>query len=190
MFTCGHPHQDKTIKKASVRIHAQTVPRESPANHHRANVLLSMCELSVWAKYCACFCTQIWILASFFQPVLYLILLTSLGTQQSSYTALALYNLSLRDSPNHKTSRLLSNVLPVCRKDGLKNWVVLGAPWPGPPLPWCGSGFKDKWLHVNQIWHAVQRQPPLVPWHSQTENTTSKPGKDVQTWIKAQQFVT
>lgn len=43
-----------------------------------------------------------------------------------------------------------------------------------------GMVFKDKWLHVNQIWHAVQRQAPLVPWHSQTENTTSMPGKDVR----------
>lgn len=126
------------------------------------------------------FCTETWILASFFQPVLYLIFLISLGSQQSRDTALALYNLSPRDPPNHKTSCLLPNVLPTCRKDGLKNRVVLGALWPGPPLPLCRSGFKDKWLHVNQIWHAVQRQPPLVPWHSQTENTTSKPGKDVR----------
>lgn len=64
------------------------------------------------------------------------------GHQQSSYTALALYNLSLRDSPNHKTSCLLSNVLPICRRDGLKNGVVLGALWPGPLLPLCGVVFK------------------------------------------------
>lgn len=51
-------------------------------------------------------------------------------------------------------------------------------------------GFKDKWLHVNQIWHAAQKQPPLVPWHSQTEKTTSNPGKRCPTRIKARQFVT
>lgn len=143
-------------------------------------MLLSVCELPVWAKYCVCSAPEIWILASFFQPVLNLIFLTSLGTQQSGYTALALHNLSLRDSPNHKTSSLPSSVLPICRKDGLQNWVVLRALWPGPPLPFCTSGFKDKWLCVNHIWHAVERQAPLVLRHSQTENTTSKPGKDVQ----------
>lgn len=63
-----------------------------------------------------------------------------------------------------------------------KKCFMLGAPhkWPNTPLPLFGSGFKDKWLHVNQIWHAAQKQPPLVPWHSQTEKTTSNPGKDVR----------
>ena len=83
--------------------------------------------------------------------VLYLIVLTSLGTQQSNYTALALLNLSRRESPKRKASCLLSKVLPICRKRGLKNWAVLGALRPGPLLPLCRSGFKDKRLHANQI---------------------------------------
>lgn len=113
-------------------------PCKQPTSKHAFVYVWTLCV----SKVLCMFCTEIWILTSFFQPVLYLIFLTSLGTQQSSYTALALYNLSLRDSPNHKTSCLLSNVLPICRKDGLKNGVVLGALWPGPLLPLCGVVFK------------------------------------------------
>lgn len=71
-------------------------------------------------------------------------------------------------------------------------YFMLGAHTSGPihSCHCAGVGFKDKWLHVNQIWHAAQKQPPLVPWHSQREKTTSSPGKRCPTGIKAQQFVT
>lgn len=34
--------------------HRLCLPMESPANSQQANMLLSMCELAVWAKYWAC----------------------------------------------------------------------------------------------------------------------------------------
>lgn len=61
---------------------------------------------------------------------------------------------------------------------------------PRAPRPLFRGGFRDKWLPVNQIWHAVQKQPPLVPWHRQTENTTSQFWQRCLTWIKAASFVT
>lgn len=55
MFTCRHTYQDKMQKESlCANIYAWTVAIESPENNPQANMLLSMCELSVWAKYCAC----------------------------------------------------------------------------------------------------------------------------------------
>lgn len=79
---------------------AYRTPCKSPTSKRAFVYVWTLCE----SKVLCMFRTEIWILASFFQPVLYLIFLTSLGTQQSSNTALALCNLSLRASPNHKTS--------------------------------------------------------------------------------------
>lgn len=143
-------------------------------------MLLSMCELSVWAKYYACFAQRYEF--SLHSSSLCCIWFSSLHWAPSSPVTLLLHStICLEEIPQiAKHLVFLSSGHPVCRKDVLKNWVELGALWTGPPLPLYGSGLKDKWLHVNQIWHAVQRQAPLVPWHSQTENTTSEPGKDVR----------
>lgn len=143
-------------------------------------MLLSMCELSVWAKYCTCSAQRYEFSLHSFS--LCCIWFSSLHWAPSSLLTLLLHStICLEEIPQIAEHLVLqSNRLSICKKDGLKNWVVLGALWPGPPLPLYGNGFKDKWLHVNQIWHAVQRQAPLVPWHSQTENTTSMPGKDVR----------
>lgn len=136
-----HPPVTNCFKKAYVWIFTPTVVLESPCIKQQTNVLLSVCELPVWAKYCVCSAPEIWILSSFFQPVLNLIFLTSLGTQQSSYTTLALYNLSLRDSPNHKTSSLPSSVLPICRK----RWSEkLGCAW--SPVAWPTAAFVWQWF--------------------------------------------
>lgn len=182
LFTCSRVDtltRTELIKEA----HVWTCPQAGPMASlqiTRKQTRFCLCVNSVWAKDCACSAQRYESPLHSFSPCC--IWFSSLHWAPSSpaTTALALHNLSLRDSPNHKTSCLLSNVLPLCGKDGLKNWVELGALWPGPLLPLCRGGFKDKWLHVNQIWHAVQRQAPLVPGHSQTENTTSGPGKNVR----------
>lgn len=169
-------------------MHAQTVPIESPANNQQANMLLSMCELLVWAKYYACCAQRYEFSLHSFSPCC--IWFSSLHWATSSPVTLYFHStICLWEIPQI-TKHL--DCCPMCsphaEKMVCKNWAVLGALWPGPPLPLSWSGFKDKWLPVNQIWHAVQRQAPLVPRHSPTSNKQAL--QICPTGIKAQQFVT
>lgn len=54
MFTCGQPRQYKMHKEGSCENARTHCAYRIPANNPQANMLLSMCELSVWAKYGAC----------------------------------------------------------------------------------------------------------------------------------------
>lgn len=139
-------------------------------------MLLSVCELPVWAEYCVCSAPEIWILASFFQPALNLIFLTSLGTQQSSYTTLALYNLSLRDFP--KSQNIVSAIQ--CAPHMQKRWSEkLGCAW--SPVAWPTDRCHCVVVVLKINGCMLTRFDMLYKgslWHSQTENTTSRPGKD------------
>lgn len=153
----GHTHQSKLLKEGlcvNMLIHCS--PRISL---HKNNKQMCFC-LCIWtpcaSKVLCVFCTRD--MNSCFIPSA---CAASDFPHSTGHPAVQLHctcALQFVSKRFPKSQNIFSAIQ--CAHHMQKRWgwkigLCSGASWPGPPLPWCGSGFKDKWLHVNQIWHAV-----------------------------------
>lgn len=158
IFTCGHTHQlPNCFKKAYVWMYRPTMVLDSPCikttNKCAFVCMWTPCVSRVLCMFCTRDMNSCFILSACAE---------SDFSHFTGHPAVQLHHTCTLQFVSKRFPQITKHRFchPVCSPYAEKMVWKIGlclepCGLAHRPLPLCGSGFKDKWLYVNQIWHAV-----------------------------------